>query len=67
VSTNLADSYPCLLTTADVALHLGVSTATVTRLAAAGQLRRIRIGGSTRYDIADVESLISSSTARKQS
>jgi excisionase family DNA binding protein len=61
------DTRGYLLTTADVALRLGVSAATVTRLAGAGQLRRIRIGGSTRYDIADVESLISSSTARKQS
>ncbi len=51
-----------LLTPADVALHLGVSVATVSRLASAGKLRRIRIGGSTRYAIVDVEALISHST-----
>ena len=47
-----------LLRTRDVAEALGVSTRTVERLATTGELKRIRIGGSTRFSAADVEALV---------
>jgi excisionase family DNA binding protein len=50
-----------LLTTGDVANRLNVSVATVYRLASAGRLRKINIGGSTRFAAEDVDSLVGAS------
>lgn len=47
-----------LLRTREVAERLGVSTRTVERLAKAGELVRVRIGGSTRFSAADVDALV---------
>jgi excisionase family DNA binding protein len=50
-----------LLTVDQVAQRLAVSQATVYRLVAAGQLSKLRIGGSTRFRGADVDALIEGS------
>lgn len=47
-----------LLTVDQVAEGLAISTATVYRLVAAKELPKVRIGGSTRFRVADVETLI---------
>lgn len=47
-----------LLRAGEVAVALGVSPATVWRLSRTGEIRRIRVGGSTRFDPLDVEHLI---------
>jgi excisionase family DNA binding protein len=47
-----------LLTKLQVAALLEVSGRTVDRLASAGELQRIRIGGSTRFRVADVQALV---------
>ena len=49
---------PQLLRITEVAEWLAVSVPTVNRLARAGELERVHIGGSTRYRRADVEALI---------
>jgi len=51
------DGPPPLLTTADVARTLRVSTRTVARLCQQGRLHPVRIGGSLRFRPADVASL----------
>jgi len=50
------------LTPAEVASALRVSTATVARWAANGSLRSVRAGKSCRFEAADVEAFIHSST-----
>ena len=52
-----------LLTIDQVARRLLVSQATVYRLVSAGELPKLRIGGSTRFRSADVERLIEASEA----
>ncbi len=47
-----------LLTVEEVASRLAVSRWTVYRLVRAGDLNRIRVGGSTRFRLADVKTLI---------
>jgi excisionase family DNA binding protein len=47
-----------LLRVREVAAMLAVSTPTVWRLVRAGELRAVRVGGSTRFLQSDVESLI---------
>lgn len=47
-----------LLTIRDVANRLSVSLATVRRLIEAGELPRVRVGGSVRFETLDVEALI---------
>jgi excisionase family DNA binding protein len=54
----LSEHLPRLLTVEDVADVLGVNARTVRRLVARGDLTRIRIGGSVRYDPRDVRALI---------
>lgn len=47
-----------LMTTIAVAQRLAVSPATVKRLSRNGELRRVAVGGSVRFQAADVEALI---------
>lgn len=52
------DDGVALLTERDVATLLGVSSRSVRRLASAGSLPRVRVGGATRYRRADVARLM---------
>lgn len=54
-----------LLTVAEAAAWLAVSRATVNRLATAGQLRKVKIGGSARFRARDVVDLIERGTDAK--
>ena len=54
----LAEHLPRLLTVGDVADVLGINERSVRRLVARGELTRIRIGGSVRFDPRDVQALI---------
>lgn len=56
----LSDHLPRLLTVHDVADVLGINEPSVRRLVARGELTRIRIGGSVRFDPRDVHALIQS-------
>jgi excisionase family DNA binding protein len=47
-----------LLPVADAADYLGVSRATVERLVHRGELPIVKIGGSTRYDVEDLDRYI---------
>jgi excisionase family DNA binding protein len=47
-----------LLTVHEVTARLAVSRATVWRLADRGELTRVRIGGSVRFEADDIERLI---------
>lgn len=49
---------PMLMTKTETAEHLRVSPRTVGRLAAAGSLPAVRVGGSPRFRRADVEAFI---------
>ena len=51
-----------LLTVGDVADRLGVSSATVHRLAGAGTLPRIHVGRVTRFRSEDLEAFIATAT-----
>jgi excisionase family DNA binding protein len=55
---------PQLLTRREAWTQLRVSRATLDRLASTGQLRRIKIGATTRFRRTDLEKLISRHTAR---
>jgi excisionase family DNA binding protein len=54
----VARSVNSLLDTPDVQRRYGVSRSTVERLTKQGLLTKIRIGGSVRFDPAEVEALI---------
>lgn len=60
-----ARAYPAdgerLLTTKDVAELFGVSPATVRRLVSSGQLARVKVGGSVRFDAGDVTAFVEQS------
>ena len=47
-----------LLTVRDVAERLAISLATVQRLARAGELTKVTIGGSVRFEPGDVDGLV---------
>ena len=61
MSTHAPSGYPLeprLLRVREVATLLAVSEPTVWRLTHAGELTRVRVGGSTRFLLSDVESLV---------
>jgi excisionase family DNA binding protein len=49
---------PRLLPVGDAATYLGVSRATVERLVYRGELPIVKVGGSTRYDVQDLDAYI---------
>jgi len=53
-----ATETPRLLTPAEVAAELRISSPTVYRLIATGELRAARVGGQLRIERADVEALL---------
>ena len=55
-----------LLPVADAADYLGVSRATVERLVHRGELPIVKIGGSTRYDVDDLDSYIAVNRCRNR-
>lgn len=46
------------MTGREVAEHLAVSLATVERLVRAGELTKVRVGGSIRFEACDVDALV---------
>ncbi len=52
------DATPHLLTTDQAAQYLGVSARTVKQLMSNGQLHYVKIGRSTRLDLADLNTFI---------
>jgi excisionase family DNA binding protein len=48
----------------ETAARLAVSDRTVRKLAASGQLERVKIGAATRYRESDVEKIIAHGTAK---
>jgi excisionase family DNA binding protein len=48
---------PRLLPVGDAATYLGVSRATVERLVYRGELPIVKVGGSTRYDVQDLDEI----------
>jgi excisionase family DNA binding protein len=55
-----------LLAVREAAEYLGVSVASVERLVYRGRLPFVRIGGSTRYDIYDLDTFIESNRQRNR-
>jgi excisionase family DNA binding protein len=55
-----------LLPVGDAADYLGVSRATVERLVYRGDLPIVKIGGSTRYDVDDLDAYIAINRCRNQ-
>jgi excisionase family DNA binding protein len=55
-----------LLPVAAAAEYLGVSRATVERLVRRGELPVVKIGGSTRYDVGDLDSYIDINRSRNR-
>ena len=55
-----------LLPVGDAADYLGVSRATVERLVHRGDLPIVKVGGSTRYDMDDLERYIDSNRCRNR-
>jgi excisionase family DNA binding protein len=53
-----------LLAIAAAADYLSVSRATIERLASRGELPMVKVAGSTRYDIEDLDRFIASSRCR---
>jgi excisionase family DNA binding protein len=53
-----ADAVPLLVTKSETAAMLGVSTRTVSRLAAEGRLEAVKVAGSTRFRRHDVLQLV---------
>lgn len=61
VRRNTTPTYPvvaALLTTKQVADALAISATSVRRLAAAGQLETVKLGGSVRFRVGEIEELV---------
>jgi excisionase family DNA binding protein len=55
-----------LLPIATAAEYLGVSRATIERLVLRGELAIVKVAGSTRYDIRDLENYVESNRRRNR-
>ena len=58
------DGLPTLLTCKQVATVLSISPRTVLRLIDRGELRSVRIGGSVRVRLSDVDTLVEAGTVQ---
>jgi excisionase family DNA binding protein len=62
----IGDHFGRLLPINSAAEYLGVSRATVQRLVHRGELAIVKIGGSTRYDVDDLDGYIDSNRRRNR-
>ena len=65
-AASLGDQFRRLLSVELAAEYLGVSRATVERLVHRGELSTVKIGGSTRYDVDDLDGYIDSNRRRNR-